>query len=223
MTISLIPTQERPREKLLLQGADALSDAELIAILLRTGVRGKSAIELARDLLNHFGSLGKLLHCDVNEFCAVPGLGSTKYTQVQTCLALLQRYLYEQLSYEDLSSCHLVKQFLMSKLRHLPHEVFACLLLNGQNQLLHYTQLAHGTHNETRVYPREVVKTALKYNASAVILAHNHPSGNCQASQADLTLTEVLQEALGLVDIIIHDHIIIAGSQTLSFAERGYL
>lgn len=224
MSITNWPESERPREKLLLRGPEALSDAELLAIFLRTGTRGKTALDLARELLNRFGSLSKLLNCSLTEFTATLGLGPAKYVQLQAAVALGQRYIKEPLpTLNVLDNTTQVRQFLISKLSHLQHEVFACLLLNSQNQLIRYQVLATGTHNEARVYPREVVKLALKYNASAVILAHNHPSGNCQASVADVQLTQVLQDALGLVDIQVHDHIIIAHRQTFSFAENHAL
>ena len=224
MSISSWPKNERPREKLLLRGAGALSDAELLAIFLRTGTRGKSALDLARDLLNRFGSLNKLLSCPLTEFTSILGLGPAKYVQLQATVELGQRYLQEALTTTNtLTSARDVKHYLTSKLSHLEHEVFACLLLNSQNHLIRYQVLATGTHNEARVYPREVVKLALHHNASAVILAHNHPSGNSQASEADLQLTRVLQDALGLIDVTIHDHIIVANQQTFSFAEQGWL
>jgi DNA repair protein RadC len=224
MTIQTWPKAEQPREKLLSQGPGSLSDAELLAIFLRTGTRGKSAVDLSRDLLNHFGSVRELLGCNLDEFQSFPGLGAVKYTQLQAVLELGKRYLHEQMASTDLlHNSQAVIQFLTLKLRDLDHEVFACLLLNSQNQLIKYVELASGTHNESRVYPREVVKCALKHNASAVIFAHNHPSGNCEASQADMVLTKTLQEALGILDITVHDHIIIGDGQVLSFAERGWM
>jgi DNA repair protein RadC len=224
MSITNWPESERPREKLLLRGPEALSDAELLAIFLRTGTRGKTALDLARELLNRFGSLSKLLNCSLTEFTATLGLGPAKYAQLQAAIELGQRYLKEPLSNADtLTNTNTVKQYLVSKLRNLDHEVFACLMLDTQNQLIRYQVLATGTHNEARVYPREVVKLALHYNAHAIILAHNHPSGNCQASEADLQLTRVLQDALGLVDVTVCDHIIVGCHRTFSFAEQEWL
>lgn len=224
MAITHWPVHERPREKLLHQGAEALSDAELLAIFLRTGIPGKTALDIARELLSHFGSLSHLLNCDLTEFCAMPGLGSAKYVQLQAALELGQRYIKEPFTKLDVFDNSLkVHQYLIYKLRHLQHEVFCCLFLNSQNQLIHYQEVATGTHNEARIYPREVVKLALKHNAHALILAHNHPSGNCQASQADQHVTNILQEALALIDVIVHDHIIIGKHKTFSFAEQGLL
>lgn len=224
MTIPTWPENERPREKLLTRGPEALSDAELLAIFLRTGTRGKTALDLARELLNRFGSLSKLLNCNLAEFTETLGLGPAKYVQLQAAIELGQRHLKEPLATCDtLTNTNTVKQYLISKLRYLNHEIFACLLLNTQNQLICYQVLATGTHNEARVYPREVVKLALYYNANAIILAHNHPSGSCQASEADLQLTQVLQDALALMDITVYDHIIVGNDRTFSFAEQGWL
>jgi DNA repair protein RadC len=224
MSIPHWPQGERPREKLLQKGADALSDAELLAIFLRTGIKGKSAVDLARDLLQEFGSLTALLNAPFKIATQFLGLGPSKYAQLQAGLALGQRYLHQQLSEGDvLSSSQATIDYLTSKLRHLPHEVFVCLCLNNQNQLLNYAEISSGTHNEARVYPREVVKHVLAHNASAVVFAHNHPSGSCQASEADIALTRVLQDALALVDVSVYDHIIIGAKTVFSFAERGWL
>lgn len=224
MTISSWATNERPREKLLLQGANSLSNAELLAIFLRTGVRGKTAVDLARDLLNQFGSLRSLLHSSFNEFTRLPGLGKVKYVQLQAILELSLRYLKEKINKEQiLNNHHHTVEFLTAKLRHLDHEVFACLFLDTHNRLIAYEELSKGTHNQSRIYPREIVKAALRHNAAAVIFSHNHPSGICKASNEDLAVTEALTQALESIDVKVHDHLIIGDGQTLSFAEQGWL
>ena len=224
MSILNWPSTERPREKLLLQGPAALSAAELLAIFLRTGMRGKTALDLARELLQTFGSLRKLLTCSEKEFCAIPGLGPVKYVQMQAVLEMGQRFLHEDLQQKPvLSGQTSTRAYLTAKLRHLPHEIFFCLFLNTQNQLLASESLAQGSLQSSRVYPREVVQRCLHHNASAVIFAHNHPSGQCMPSQADIELTRALQEALDLMDITVHDHLVIGDGEIFSFAERGWL
>jgi DNA repair protein RadC len=224
MPITHWPINERPREKLLQQGPAALSDAELLAIFLRTGTPGNTALDIARQLLLTFGSLRKLLTCSESDFCALPGLGPVKYAQVQAVVEMGQRFLQETLTDKPVLSCQQsTRDYLTAKLRHLNHEVFYCLFLNSQNQLIACETLAEGSLQASRVYPREVVKRCLYHNASAVIFAHNHPSGHCQASAADLKLTQALQEALGLMDISVHDHLVIGDGEVFSFAERGWL
>jgi DNA repair protein RadC len=224
MAITDWPEGERPREKLLQRGASALSDAELLAIFLRVGVTGKSAVELARDLLAHFGSLTRLFHATQSEFAAFPGMGPAKYAQLQAVLEMARRALGEAMVQGDaLSSPGAVRDYLRLQLGGLGHEVFMALFLDAQNRVLAREELFRGSLTQTSVYPREVVKRALAHNAAGIILAHNHPSGVAEPSQADRWLTDQLKAALGLVDVRVLDHFIVAGSRGLSFAERGWL
>ena len=224
MAITDWPEGERPREKLLQRGATALSDAELLAIFLRVGVTGKSAVELARDLLTHFGSLTCLFNAPQNEFAAFPGMGPAKFAQLQAVLEMAQRALGETMRQGDaLNSPGAVRDYLRLQLGGLGHEVFMALFLDAQNRVLAREELFRGTLTQTSVYPREVVKRALAHNAAGVILAHNHPSGVAEPSQADRWLTDQLKAALGLVDVKVLDHFIVAGPAGISFAERGWL
>ncbi|MDD5174870.1 MAG: DNA repair protein RadC [Sterolibacterium sp.] len=226
MTITDWPDDERPRERLLKFGPAALSDAELLAIFLRVGVRGKSAVDLARDLLAHFeGNLTRLADAPLTQLTATSGIGPAKAAQLQAALELARRALHGQMTERDLlSSPAAVRDWLRLKLGGLQYEVFGGLWLDAQNRLIHYDELFRGTLTQTSVYPREVVKTALSRNAAAVILAHNHPSGVAEPSHADETLTASLKQALALVDVKVLDHFIVAGnSQPVSFAERGLL
>lgn len=224
MAITDWPEGERPREKLLQRGASALSDAELLAIFLRVGVTGKSAVELARDLLAHFGGLTRLFHASQAEFAAFPGMGPAKFAQLQAVLEMARRALGEEMTQGDaLGSPGAVRDYLRLHLGGLDHEVFMALFLDAQNRVLAREELFRGTLTQTSVYPREVVKRALAHNAAGIILAHNHPSGVAEPSQADRWLTEQLKTALGLVDVKVLDHFIVAGSKGLSFAERGLL
>ena len=224
MAITDWPENERPREKLLLRGANALSDAELLAIFLRTGCQGKSAVDLSRDLINHFGNLRALLEASQESFCQAHGLGKAKYAQLQAVLEISRRHLEEQLpNIPTLSSSRAVKDFLRSKLRHKHSEVFAALFLNNRHKLITYEELFYGTIDSAAVYPREVVKAALKHNAAAIILAHNHPSGIAEPSQQDIEITSLLKKALELMDIRTLDHIIIGSGEPISLAERGLL
>jgi DNA repair protein RadC len=224
MAITDWPEGERPRERLLLQGAAALSDAELLAIFLRVGVRGKSAVDLARDLLAHFGGLGRLFGAEQAAFAAFPGMGPAKYAQLQAVLEMTRRALAEEMRAADvLNSPAAVRDYLRLRLGGLGHEVFMAVFLDAQNRVLQAEELFRGTLTQTSVYPREVVKRALFYNAGGVILAHNHPSGVAEASQADRWLTDQLKQALNLVDVRVLDHFVVAGQQSLSFAEKGWL
>jgi len=224
MAISDWPKLERPREKLLQRGPAALSDAELLAIFLRTGVRGKSAVDLARDLLVRCGSLGALFATTHAELIGMPGVGDAKYSQLQAVLEMARRALAETLRSGDaLGSPTAVRDFLRLTLANRDHEVFLAVLLDAQNRVLVCEELFRGTLTQTSVYPREVVKCALARNAAAVIFAHNHPSGVTEPSHADQVLTQSLKQALALVDIKVLDHFIVAGSSALSFAERGLL
>lgn len=224
MTIKDWPAAERPREKLLQRGAEALSDAELLAIFLRTGVTGLSAVDLARQLLADFGGLRPLLEADRGEFCRGRGLGDAKYVQLQAVLEMARRHLAETLQRSNaLCSPGAVRDYLAAQLRHRSREVFCCLYLDTQHRVIAFEELFEGTLNAASVYPREVVQAALRKNAAAVILAHNHPSGVSEPSQADIWITERLGKALELVDIKVLDHMIVGEGQALSFAEQGLL
>jgi DNA repair protein RadC len=224
MRIADWPEDERPRERLLKLGAAALSEAELLAIFLRTGIAGKSAVELGMDLLNRFGSLHRLFAAPLDDVAAVRGLGPAKYVQLQAVVEMARRALAEQIQDRDaMSSPQAVRDYLRLSLGARPHEVFVAMFLDAQNRLLGCEELFRGTLTQTSVYPREVVKTALRYNAAGVIFAHNHPSGVAEPSRADELLTQTLKQALSLVEIKTLDHFIVAGSKTISFAERGLL
>ena len=224
-TLKSWPCEERPREKLLKLGAMSLSDAELLAIFLRTGVKGCNVVDLSRQLLLDFGSLANIFSASEIEFCQQHGLGSAKYVQLQACLEMSKRYLAEELAQQGsaLTSSQATRNYLVSELRHETREVFAVLFLDNQHQVLTFERLFFGTLNAAAVYPRVVVEQALKHHAAAVILAHNHPSGIAQASVADKQITNKLEQALQLVDIRVLDHMIIAGPQCYSFAEHGEL
>ncbi|MDH3525919.1 MAG: DNA repair protein RadC [Gammaproteobacteria bacterium] len=223
-TIRDWPAAERPREKLIAHGPAALSDAELLAIFLRTGVNGKTAVDLARELLQAFGGLRPLLAADRRRFCDMHGLGTASYVQLQAVLEMARRHLQEQLQREDvLENPDSTRRYLASRLRHLPHEVFACLFLDTRHRVIAFEELFRGTIDGASVHPREVVKHALHHNAAALILAHNHPSGVAEPSRADIQLTRRLVDALALVDIRILDHLIIGDAETVSLAERGQL
>jgi DNA repair protein RadC len=224
MAITDWPLQERPRERLFALGAGSLADAELLAILLRTGVKGKSAVDVARQLLGRFGSVAALLEAGSGSLAETPGLGSAKLAQLQAAIELARRALKEEISSRDaLSSPRAVRDYLRLALAGREQEVFVVLLLDAQHRVTASEELFRGTLTQTSVYPREVVKCALKHNAAAVIFAHNHPSGVAEPSHADEILTRSLKAALALVDIQVLDHFIVAGSRTMSFAERGLL
>lgn len=216
------PSNEKPREKLLQLGAHSLSDAELLAIFLRTGVKGCNVVDLSRQLINSFGSIANIFSASKAEFCQHHGLGEAKFVQLQACLEMSKRYLSEQLkSGVSLTSSQATKNFLIAELRAEPREVFCLLLLNNQHQVIKFKRLFYGTINAAAVYPRVVVETALHYQASAVILAHNHPSGVAEPSIADNQITTQLEQALGLIDVRVLDHIIVAGCYCYSYAEQG--
>lgn len=226
MAISDWPAGERPRERLLAQGPAALSDAELLAIYLRVGIRGKSAVDLARELLGRFdGRLGSLADASLAELASVPGIGQAKAAQLKASFELARRALHQEMRERDgLASPGRVRDWLRLKLATRPQEVFMALWLDAQNRLLKAEELFTGTLTQTSVYPREVVKSALAHNAAAVILAHNHPSGLAEPSRADELLTANLKTALALVDVRLLDHFIVAGNAPpLSFAERGLI
>jgi DNA repair protein RadC len=223
-TIRDWPASERPREKLLERGPNALSDAELLAIFLRTGVNGKTAVDLARELLQAFGGLRPLLEADQTAFCARHGLGRAKYAQLQAVLEMARRHLQAQLHRDKvLDSPDTTRRYLASRLRHYPHEVFACLFLDNRHRVIVFEELFRGTIDGASVHPREVVRRALQHNAAALILAHNHPSGIAEPSRADVQLTRRLTEALALVDIRVLDHLVIGDGEGVSLAERGLL
>ncbi|QGU33297.1 RadC family protein [Thermochromatium tepidum] len=224
MSIKDWPEGERPREKLLERGAGALSDAELLAIFLRTGIPGKSAVDLARALLADFGGLTGLLAADRRRFCDGKGLGLAKYAQLQAALELSRRYLLTRLSGQDvLTSPEVTRDYLKLRLYGAPHEIFACLFLDNRHRVILYEELFRGTIDGASVHPREVVRRVIETNAAAVIFAHNHPSGVAEPSQADLSITRRLKEALALIDVRVLDHIIIGDGDGTSFAERGLL
>ncbi len=224
MAITDWPADERPREKLLTRGPASLSDAELLAIFLRTGLRGLTAVDLARGLLTEHGGLRKLLDADARRFCESPGLGLAKYAQLQAVLEMVRRYLRETLQRGDaLRNPADTRNYLTAQLRDRPHEVFACLFLDTRHRVIAFDEVFRGTIDGASVHPREIVKLALAHNAAALIFAHNHPSGIAEPSQADLRLTRRLREALQLVDIRVLDHLIIGDGAVLSFAEQGLL
>ena len=221
MAISDWPVAERPRERLLAQGVRALSDAELLAVLLRTGVRGRSAVDLGRDLLARFKGLAGLFGADLT---GVKGLGPAKRAQFEAAIEIARRSIQGPLREQPaLTSPGAVRDYLRLALGRREHEVFVCIWLDAQHRVIEFDEPFRGTLTQTSVYPREVVKAALARNAAAVIFAHNHPSGAAQPSQADELLTRNLKEALALVDVKVLDHFIVAGAQAISFAERGLL
>ncbi len=224
MAISDWPADERPREKLLKFGTEALTDAELLAIFLRTGVTGKSAVDLARELLSEFGGLLSLFSASEQVFCRGKGLGQAKYVQLQAVLEMSRRYLREELGERDaLTSPEATRRYLKIRLRGYPYEVFACLFLDNRHRVLEYKELFSGTINGANVYAREVVRAAMRCNAAAVIFAHNHPSGVTEPSQADVNITQHLKQALDYIDVRVLDHLIIGDGEGLSLAERGLM
>lgn len=224
MAICDWPQDERPREKLLEKGAAALTDAELLAIMLRTGTRGRSALDLARDLLKSFHTLRKLIAADRQRFCREPGLGLTRFAELQAAVEIARRQLSETMrAGPSLANPRTTRDFLAARLRDLEHEVFCCLYLDKRHRLIQFEELFRGTIDGASVHPREIVKLALQRNSAAVIIAHNHPSGVAEPSQADELITQRVKEALALVDIRLLDHIIIGDGATVSFAERGLI
>ena len=224
MSIRDWPRNERPQEKLLKFGAQVLSEAELLAIFLRTGVRGRNALDVARDLLLQFGSIRGLLTSPKTKFCTAPGLGLTRYATLQALLELVRRHLLEAMQTGPaLLNPQATRDYLRARLRDLPHEVFGCLYLDNRHRVIAFEELFRGTLDGANVYPREVVKHALAHNAAALILVHNHPSGVAEPSQADELITRRLKDALNLVEIRVLDHLIVGDSRCESFAERGLL
>jgi DNA repair protein RadC len=224
MSMALRPPSERPRERLLARGPASLSDAELIALFLGTGVRGKSALDVAGELLARFGRVSRVLSAAQGELDQVPGIGAAKYAQIAAVMELARRALSEEMRARDsLASPAAVRGFLRLRMQDLGHECFYCVFLDAQNRVIAAEELFRGTLTQTSVYPREVVKHSLRHNAAAVILAHNHPSGVAEPSIQDQALTRTLAEALALVDVKVLDHFIVAPGACLSFAERGLI
>lgn len=224
MTDTSWPTDERPRERLLSHGASSLSDAELLAIFLRTGTSGTPVMALARQLIDNFAGLRGLMTASQRQFCSVRGLGTAKYAQVQAAMEMARRVLDEPLRQgSPLRSPEDTRSYLRSRLGTYPHEVFAALFLDNRHRVIQYRELFRGTIDGAAVYPREVVRQALEDNAAAVIFAHNHPSGVAEPSQADVSLTARLKEALGLVDIRVLDHMVVGHGEVVSLAERGLI
>jgi DNA repair protein RadC len=222
MAIRDWPADERPREKLLSRGAAALSDAELLAILLRTGIRGHSAVHLAREVLQSFRSLRKLIAADRLRFCAEPGLGLARFAELQAAVEISRRHLVETMrAGPSLASPRATRDFLIARLRDLEHEVFCCLYLDNRHRLIHFEELFRGTIDGASVHPREIVKRALHWNCAAIIVAHNHPSGVAEPSQADEFITHRIKDALALVDIRLLDHIV-GGFRSVTTAFKIY-
>ncbi|MBT4837054.1 MAG: DNA repair protein RadC [Methylococcales bacterium] len=224
MNLKEWPIEERPREKLLSHGANALSNAELLAIILRTGTHGKNVVELARNMISEFGNLKGVFNSDIDNFCQLPGLGPAKYVQFQAMLEIIQRYLNENISNKHfLSSPDETRSFLIAKLKGAQKEIFGCLFLDNKNHIISFEELFHGTINETKIYPRELIKRAFYNNAAACIFVHNHPSGNPTPSQEDIDITQKLRKTFSIFDIRILDHFIISDTQAVSLAELGHL
>jgi len=224
MTIRDWPEQERPHEKLLAKGPQQLSDAELLAIFIHTGIKGKSALDISRALLNQYSNLRNIIELSLENFSQIPGLGVTKFVRLQAALEIAKRELAETIQQSDvMTNSQLTKDFLKAHLHHHQQEVFACLFLDTAHRIIEFKKLFFGTIDHTVIHPREVVKQALHYNAAAVIFAHNHPSGIAKPSTADQELTQKLKTALQLVDIRVLDHIVIGHGELTSFAEQGLL
>ena len=224
MAMTDVPVSERPREKLLTRGAETLTDAELLAIFVRTGVPGRSAVEIAHDIIGEFGGLVELLQASKKSFCNTRGLGPAKCAQLSAVLEIAKRYQFNKAERGAfLESPDAVKSLVALEMRNLEHEIFACLFLDNRHRLISYEALFRGTIDSASVYPREVVKAALACNAAAVVFAHNHPSGVAEPSRADIDITTRLSKALNLIDVRVLDHIIVGGNYQVSLAERGEL
>lgn len=224
MAITDWPAEQRPRERLIKLGPQALSDAELLAVFLRVGVAGKSAVDLGRDMVIHFGSLSQMFSANLRDFSAINGLGPAKFAQLQAVLELARRALLEDMQTGvSLSSPQTVKQYLQLLLGSKPYESFAVLFLDVKNRLIASEELFRGTLAHASVYPREVVKAALHHNAAGIILAHNHPSGTPEPSAADRNLTQMLKQALAMVDVRVLDHFVVTAREVYSFAENGQM
>jgi DNA repair protein RadC len=223
MAITDWAVEDRPREKLLNKGAEALTDAELLAIFLRTGIKGKTAVDLARDLITDNGGLSPLLAANEEQFCRSKGLGQAKYVQMQAVVEMSRRYLEEKIYRGDaLDNPEDVKNYLKARLQSYPFEVFSCLFLDNKHRVIEYEELFRGTIDGASVHPRELVRRVLHHNAAAIILAHNHPSGIAEPSHQDIEITNKLKQTLDMIDVRVLDHFII-GDEMVSFAERGLL
>ena len=224
MSIADWPPLERPTEKLLSAGAAVLSDAELMAVLLQTGIKGKNALELARDLITAFGGLRGIMTADQQELCAHPGIGQVKAARFAAMRELSQRQLLEKIQARDILSCSAAtRNYLRARFRHYQSEVFCCLFLNNQHHIVKLEEMFHGTIDGAAVYPREVVKRCLYHNAAAVIFAHNHPSGVAEPSQADIAITRKLKSALQTIEVRVLDHLVIGDAEVISLAERNLI
>lgn len=224
MAITDWPASQRPREKLIQHGASVLTDIELLAIFLRTGCAGRTAVDLAQELLHRFGSLSAMLSANQKTFCETRGLGQAKYAQLQAVMELARRHIGEELAREQIfTSPALVSEFLLSHLRDAEQEIFGVLFLDAQHRLIQWEKMFFGTVDSASVHPREVVKRALFHNSAAVVLAHNHPSGVATPSASDRAITQQLKQALALVDIRVLDHVVVGSGYTESMVERGML
>lgn len=224
MTLKTLPPQARPREKLLQHGSQSLADTELLALLLRTGFKGTSVLQLANNLLENLGGLSGLLNANPNDLKKIKGLGTAKRAEIAAVMELARRSMHQQLKQQSVfTSAVTVKEFLRLQLNVLDHEVFGVMFLNNRHQLLQWEVMFKGTLTQTSVYPREIVKRTLQLNAAALILAHNHPSGSPEPSPSDQSLTKTIQSAMQLIDVRLLDHIIVAGNDVISFAELGLL
>ncbi len=224
MVLKDIPADARPRERLMSHGPAALADAELVALLLRTGVKGSSVLQLSQTLLDDFDGLRGLLQAQPSDLRRIKGLGPAKQAEIAAVMELARRSLAQQMSQQPiLDAPQRAKDYVRMQLGHLPHEVFAVLFLDAQHQLIKLEEMFRGTLTQTSVYPREVVKRALDLGASAVILAHNHPSDVSEPSRADELLTQTLARVLHLIDVRVLDHFVVGRSSVMSFAERGLL
>lgn len=224
MSIKDWPSQERPRERLLKQSAKSLSDAELLAIFLRTGTRNISAVDLARQLLHQFGSLSQLLKASQSDFCAAMGLGETKFTQLQAVMEMSRRVQADGLSQgQTITKAADAANFLIAELGDRPAEVFGALFLDTKHHILAFEELFHGTIDHTSVHPRELIRSVMHHNAARIILAHNHPSGDTTPSQADIELTKSLKNALEMLDVKLLDHLVFGKNAFCSLAERGFI
>ncbi len=223
MAITDWAIEDRPREKLLQRGADVLSDAELLAIFLRTGIKGKSAVDLAKDLLDDSGGLNALLGSTEERFCRHKGLGQAKFVQMKAVVEMSRRYLDEKMRHGDvLTNASAVEDYLKMQLRNYPYEVFCCIFLDTKHRVIEFEELFQGTIDSASVHPREVIRRVIHHNAAAVIFSHNHPSGVAEPSQADQRITDTLKQALSFIDVRVLDHFII-GDEVVSFAQRGLI
>lgn len=222
MSMQNWPEQDRPRERLIRQGPQSLSDSELLAIFLRTGLPGKSAVDLAREIIHQFGSLQQLNQVTLTQWCSVPGLGQAKFAQFKACLEMASRCLNHQLQETSLlNRPDLLERFVRAQIGMSVVEKFLVIALDSQLKVIHHQVIAEGTVNKTAVFPREVIKFAIEHNAPRLMVAHNHPSGHCSPSQADDALTQTLHEAASLMDIELVDHLIVSSSQSFSYRTQG--